>query len=189
MGVRGCNVLVMGVSGVGKTTVARALADAIGGRYLEADQYHSPENVRSMQAGVPLTDAMRERWLASLCDAVERLKSEADTPVVMACSALKRRHRSQLAKAMAPHLVVHLTGAPDLIRSRMTARQGHFMPATLLESQLNDLERPSREEGAADNWTVIEIDIEQDPDTVLSCAMSAYRRAVAHAGNTQTGAP
>lgn len=180
----GCNVLVMGVSGVGKTTVARRLAEAIGGQFVEGDSYHPEENIRSMRAGIPLSDAMRVRWLGALCDAVRARRAAGQGPVVVACSALKARYRAQLAAALAPHLTIHLTGRPEVIRQRLTERRDHFMPPALLQSQLADLEQPAPEEG-----TLIEIDIAGDVDAIVAQAISEYRRAVAHAGETKSGAP
>ena len=140
----------MGVSGVGKTTLARDLAAAIGGHFLEADIYHPPENVRSMEAGIPLTDDMRVHWLDALADAVTAMRAVGQVPVVLACSALKRQYRDRLSRAMGPDpVIVHLHGTPALIHDRLTARQGHFMPAALLDSQLRDLEPPTAGRGDA----------------------------------------
>ncbi len=134
------NILVMGVCGVGKSTVARAIADGIGGQFLEADTFHSDANVRAMSAGIPLTDEMRAVWLDTICDAVRKRGAAGDVPVVLACSALKRRYRETLSGALAPMFTVHLSGDLEVIRSRLLARKGHFMPPTLLDSQLRDLE-------------------------------------------------
>lgn len=133
-------ILVMGVCGVGKSTVARAVADRIGGRYLEADEFHSVANVRAMSRGTPLTDEMRADWLDVICGAARACRDQGESSVVLACSALKRRYRDKLARALSPMFVVHLTGDPALIRDRLIARKDHFMPPALLDSQLRDLE-------------------------------------------------
>lgn len=140
-------LIVMGVSGVGKTTVARALADRIGGRYMEADAFHPPENIAAMAAGKPLTDGMRQPWLEALSDAMQQaLTSQPDTPVVVACSALKRSYRDVLRANNPAAVVVYLAADPDVIRARITARTDHFMPPSLLDSQLSTLEPPTSDE-------------------------------------------
>lgn len=140
-------LIVMGVSGVGKTTVARALADRIGGRYIEADAFHPPENIAAMAAGTPLTDRMRQPWLVALSDAMRQARaSQPDTPVVVACSALKRSYRDILRASNPDAVTVYLSADPDVIRARITARTDHFMPPSLLESQLSTLEPPASDE-------------------------------------------
>jgi len=135
-------VVVMGVSGSGKTTVGAALADAFGLRFVDGDALHPAANVAKMAAGIPLDDADRAPWL----DAIGAVLAAG--PVVVACSALKRAYRDRL-RAAAPRLqLVFLDGDPALLASRMTARPGHFMPASLLDSQLATLERPEPDEHA-----------------------------------------
>jgi len=135
-------VVVMGVSGSGKTTVGAALADALGLRFVDGDALHPAANVAKMAAGIPLDDADRAPWL----DAIGAVLAAG--PVVVACSALKRAYRDRL-RAAAPGLqLVFLDGDPALLASRMTARPGHFMPASLLDSQLATLERPESDEHA-----------------------------------------
>jgi carbohydrate kinase (thermoresistant glucokinase family) len=135
-------VVVMGVSGSGKTTIGAALADALGLPFVDGDALHPAANVAKMAAGIPLDDADRAPWL----DAVGQLLAAG--PVVVACSALKRVYRDRL-RAAAPTLqLVFLDGSRDLLASRMAARPGHFMPTTLLDSQLATLERPDPDERA-----------------------------------------
>jgi len=135
-------VVVMGVSGSGKTTVGAALADALGLRFVDGDALHPAANVAKMAAGIPLDDADRAPWL----DAIGAVL--ADGPVVVACSALKRAYRDRL-RAAAPGLqLVFLDGDRALLASRMAARPGHFMPTSLLDSQLATLERPDPDEHA-----------------------------------------
>lgn len=140
-------LIVMGVSGVGKTTVAQALAERIGGRYIEADEFHPPENIAAMAAGTPLTDAMRQPWLERLAEAMRQARtSQPNTPVVVACSALKRSYRDVLRAKNPEAIIVYLAADPDVIRARITARTDHFMPPSLLESQLATLEPPALDE-------------------------------------------
>jgi gluconokinase len=135
-------VVVMGVSGSGKTTVGAALADALGLPFVDGDSLHPAANVAKMAAGIPLDDADRAPWL----EAIGRVLAAG--PVVVACSALKRVYRDRL-RAAAPALqLVFLDGSPAVLASRMAARPGHFMPTTLLDSQLATLERPEPNEHA-----------------------------------------
>ena len=131
-------VLVMGVAGVGKTTIGEALARALGARFIDADDYHPPENVAKMKAGVPLDDADRQPWLRRLNE-VLRQESKA----VLACSALKAVYRQKLAAGVKDFRVVYLHGTPALIRERMKSRSHRYMPAALLDSQLATLEPPA----------------------------------------------
>ena len=131
--------LIMGVAGTGKTTVGRKLAETIGGTFLDADDFHPPENVAKMRAGVPLDDADRSPWLDALAEA---LQSSAERPIILACSALKEIYRDRLLAAAPDLILVFLDGDPALIRRRMEERADHFMPSTLLESQLQTLEAP-----------------------------------------------
>lgn len=130
-------VLVMGVAGVGKTTIGEALARAIGARFIDADDYHPPENVAKMKAGVPLGDEDRWPWLDRLN---EELKKEQRA--VLACSALKESYRRRLAQGVEDFKVVYLHGSAQLIRERMKTRRHRYMPAALLDSQLATLEPP-----------------------------------------------
>jgi len=131
-------VLVMGVAGVGKTTIGEALAQALGARFIDADDYHPPENVAKMKAGVPLQDADRWPWLQRLNQV---LREEANA--VLACSALKDSYRRRLGEGVTDFKVVFLHAAPELIRERMKTRQHRYMPPALLESQLATLEPPA----------------------------------------------
>ena len=131
-------VLVMGVAGVGKTTIGEALAHALGARFIDADDYHPPENVAKMKAGVPLQDADRWPWLQRLNQV---LREEANA--VLACSALKDSYRRRLGEGVTDFKVVFLHAAPELIRERMKTRQHRYMPPALLDSQLATLEPPT----------------------------------------------
>jgi len=133
-------VLIMGVSGSGKTTIGRAVAERLDAVLIDADDYHPESNIRKMRAGAPLTDADREPWLAALCAALASLR-QGDRPVVLACSALSKSSRARLRSAAPEMKVVWLHGPRELIAERMRLRE-HFMPEQLLASQLGALEPP-----------------------------------------------
>jgi carbohydrate kinase (thermoresistant glucokinase family) len=143
----GPRIVVMGVSGCGKSTLGRRLADALGIDFLEGDELHPPRNVARMAAGIALTDADRAPWLDALAARLAAARA-ASRGLVVTCSALKRAYRERL-RAGAPDLrLVHLHGAPALLAERMAARGGHYMPASLLQSQLDTLEPPGADERA-----------------------------------------
>ena len=129
-------VVVMGVAGSGKSTIAELLAQQLGWTITEADDLHSPENVAKMVAGIPLNDTDRDPWLRLICRRIE----QTDSNQVVACSALRRRYREILRTTDARVRFLHLEGSRDLIGSRLDARTGHFMPSTMLQSQLATLE-------------------------------------------------
>ncbi len=138
-------VVIMGVSGCGKSTLGLALAERLGLRYVEGDELHPPENVARMAAGVALTDADRRGWLQAVA---HELAAGGGPGAVVACSALRRRYRDQL-RAAAPDLrLVHLQGPRALLEQRLAARQGHYMPPSLLQSQFDTLEPPQADEHA-----------------------------------------
>jgi gluconokinase len=155
-------VLVMGVAGVGKTTIGEALARALGWRFIDADDYHPPQNVAKMKAGIPLEDADRWPWLAHL----NKLLKEEDN-AVLACSALKESYRQRLAQGIADFTVVYLHGSAELIRSRMETRSHRFMPAALLESQFAALEPPK---------DAITIDVAADPSLSVAAIMARLKQ-------------
>lgn len=136
--MQGQLIVVMGVAGCGKSSVAQALAAGAGIPMIEGDELHPAANVAKMSAGIPLDDDDRRPWLQALVQRSTELL--AGTSVVITCSALKRSYRELLRTAGPDVVFVHLTGDPALIAGRMTARNGHFMPTTLLTSQLADLE-------------------------------------------------
>jgi gluconokinase len=132
-------IIVMGVSGSGKSTLGGALARALECEFLEGDQFHSPQAVARMARGIPLTDEDRWPWLERLGQAIGA-KVAAEGIVVAACSALRRVYRERLRKAITAPVSF------ELMR-RMTERTGHYMPPSLLDSQINTLERPDPDEG------------------------------------------
>lgn len=160
-------VVVMGVSGSGKTTVGTALAERLGVPYAEADDFHPPENVAKMASGVPLTDEDRAPWL----DAIAAwLKAQEGEGGVVTCSALKRVYRDRLRRAAPEVFFLHLDGSPELIGERLSGRTGHFMPSALLRSQFETLEALDADEAGA----VVPID--GTPQEVTELAVTAVLR-------------
>ena len=154
-------IIVMGVSGCGKSTVGQALATALKLPFVEGDELQPPRNVVLMAAGTALTDEDRRDWLQAVAEA---LVAAADTGVVLSCSALKRAYRDRL-RAQAPGLrLLLLQGPPALLAQRLQQRQGHFMPAALLQSQLETLELPTADEHA------IILGIMRGPDEIAAAA-------------------
>ena len=137
--------VVMGVSGSGKTTIARGLADGEGWILLEGDQFHPPANIAKMAAGTPLTDEDRWPWLRAIAARQDQLRAAGQSAVV-ACSALKRAYRDILIGDRPNTLLVYLRGSKALIGERMQARKHHFMPPALLDSQFADLQEPTADE-------------------------------------------
>jgi len=164
-------VVVMGVCGTGKTTVGEGVARRFGCLFLEGDSFHPKENVEKMRAGLPLNDDDRWPWLEKL----GRLIGEEvgrDEKVVATCSALKRVYRDRLRHcAGGDILFIILDGDPTLIEKRMAERKGHYMPPTLLESQLAILERPDEDE------TSISLDISNTTDRLIDDAIEAMSKA------------
>ena len=132
-------VVLMGVSGSGKTAVGRALAAARGWEFVDADDLHAPEARAAMSAGRAMTDAERRPWLARLA---AELSARAGRDVVLACSALTREARAMLRGARADVRLVHLRASPAVLAQRLAGRSGHFFPPALLASQLDALEGP-----------------------------------------------
>jgi gluconokinase len=134
-------VVVMGVCGSGKTTVGRALAEAMGWPFLDADDFHPAANVEKMRAGIPLTDEDRWPWLDRLAGEIGAINARGDN-AVLACSALRQAYRDRLA-ANGGVRIAYLKGDRATIEPRLSARPGHYMPASLLTSQLAALEEPT----------------------------------------------
>lgn len=158
-------VVVMGVSGSGKTTVARALADAWGATFLDADDFHSEQARARMAGGQPLTDDMRRPWVERIAVDLRR-RVDAGERVALAFSGLRRQHRQMLRDAGLPLRFVFLHGGRDLIAGRMRARSGHYMPVSLLDSQFATLEPPQ------DEPDVHAVAIDAPPAQVLARALA-----------------
>ncbi|WP_429819374.1 gluconokinase [Ensifer sp. B1-9] len=158
-------ILVMGVAGTGKSEIASRLAAALGGTFIEADSYHSVENVERMRRGIGLTDTERWPWLSAV--AVAALEAGTPGPVIIACSALKRSYRDFLRHRIGPFWILYLAGSPELIAKRLAGRKGHFASGSLLESQMSTLEPPSEDEGS-----VIRVDIRLAPEDIVAAALA-----------------
>jgi gluconokinase len=148
-----CALVVMGVSGSGKSTIAEALAHRLNWSFEDGDKFHPASNVAKMSAGHPLTDEDRRPWLRAIADEIDRV-CEAGKHFIVACSALKRAYRDILVHGRSDVRIIYLTGTQQLIASRLALRKGHFMPSGLLESQFKTLEPP----GASENPVTMSID-------------------------------
>ena len=148
-----CALIVMGVSGSGKSTIGEKLAERLGWSYEDGDKFHPASNVAKMSAGQPLTDEDRWPWLRAIADEIERV-CEAGEHVVIASSALKRAYRDILVHGRPDIRIIYLDGPQELIASRLAQRKNHFMPPGLLESQFRTLEPPD----ASENPVTVSID-------------------------------
>jgi gluconokinase len=160
--------VIMGVTGCGKSSVGTALAPLFGATYIDGDALHPPANLAKMSAGIPLDDADREPWLVKVGQALRA----ADGPTLIGCSALKRRYRD-LLRAVAGEDVVflHLTGEREVIAAHLAARKGHFMPPSLLDSQVAALEPLQADE------TGFAVDVGQPFEKVVAEAMRKLNAA------------
>ncbi len=140
-----CALIVMGVSGSGKSTIADGLAEQLGWRSEDGDRFHPASNIAKMSAGHPLADEDRWPWLQAIADEIDRV-CEAGERAVIACSALKRTYRNVLVHGRSDVRIIYLDGSQALIADRLAKRKGHFMPAGLLDSQFKTLEPPTRDE-------------------------------------------
>jgi gluconokinase len=161
-------VVVSGVSGVGKTTVGERLAAELGWEFLDADDFHPPANVAKMRAGTPLDEADRAPWLARLNAALRRRLVDG-TDAVLACSALRREHRRRLLEGVPDATIVQLQADRGTLAARLAGRRHHFMPPSLLDSQLATEESPGRDE------PVVVVDASGEPEAVVE----AIRRRIA----------
>ncbi|GAA5231448.1 gluconokinase [Massilia kyonggiensis] len=161
--------VIMGVCGCGKSTIAAALAAAFDVAFLEGDAYHPAPNVVKMSAGVPLTDDDRAGWLQALANEIGAAR-ERGTGVVVSCSALKRRYRDMLRQADPTLRFAHLQGPRGMIAARMQTRIGHYMPITLLDSQLRDLEPLQPDEAG------ITLDITQPPEALVASIIASINQ-------------
>ncbi len=153
-------VVVMGVCGSGKSTVGAAIALNLNATFLEGDEFHPPDNVARMAAGIALTDGDRQGWLQALGAQLGSARRE-QRAVVLSCSALKRSYRDTLRQQASDLALVYLAGTPELLSQRMAGRSGHYMPPSLLASQLATLEPPQADEHA------LTLDIARAPQAIV----------------------
>ena len=160
-----CALVVMGVSGSGKSTIAEKLAKRLGWRYEDGDRFHPAGNVAKMSAGQPLTDEDRWPWLQAIADEIDRI-CKAGERAVIACSALKHAYRDILVHGRRDVRIVFLRGTQALVADRLASRKGHFMPPGLLASQFKTLERP----GANERPIIVSIDapVERIVDDIVT---------------------
>ncbi len=156
-------IVLMGVSGSGKTTIGRALADTLRWRFSDADDFHSAANVAKMRSGIALTDEDREPWLRAIRAAIEQWQRD-EPGHVLACSALKERYRGILGQNDPEVRFVYLQGGIDLISQRLKERKNHFFNPALLRSQLDALEVPG---------DALVVDISKEPDEILRTILEA----------------
>lgn len=163
-----CVVVMMGVSGSGKTTVARGVAARLGWDVLEGDSFHPPSNVAKMSKGIPLDDADRLPWLHAIARAIDA-ELAAGRSAVVTCSALKRSYRDILIGPRKNVALVYLQGSHALLAERVRNRTGHFMPPSLLDSQLATLEEPTPEEAP------ITVAVAPPPERIVDAVIAALR--------------
>jgi len=166
--------VVMGVCGSGKSTVGVGLAQALGLRYLEGDSFHPPENVARMAAGVALTDDDRQGWLQRLRERLAQAQA-AGEGLVLSCSALKRAYRDMLRQGAPGLQLVFLQGSRELLAGRLAARRDHYMPASLLDSQLSTLQAPG------DDESPLVFDVALAPEVIVAAVVAAVVAKDSHA--------
>ena len=152
-----CALVVMGVSGSGKSTIGDKLAERLGWSYEDGDRFHPASNVAKMSAGQPLTDEDRWPWLQAIADEIDKV-CRANGHAVIACSALKRAYRNVLVHGRSDVRIIFLDGTQELIAGRLAQRKGHFMPPGLLASQFKTLEPP----GPTENPVIVSVDAPVD---------------------------
>ena len=157
-------IIIIGVSGSGKTTIGRLLSGELGWKYYEGDNFHPPANIEKLKSGVPLDDADRKPWLESLRDLIRNCLEQGDSAVV-ACSALKQRYRDFLLVDERV-ILIYLKGDYELIRERLSKRRGHFLNPNLLDSQFAALEEPK---------TAMQVDVSVSPAEIVKSIRSALR--------------
>ena len=162
-------VILMGVSGVGKTTIGQVLSEKLGWPLFDADEFHSPASIEKMRNGIPLEDADRWPWLDRMNAMLVEKEGRGDS-VLLACSALKQVYRERLAKGTADLRWIYLKGSFDLIRKRLEARKDHYMKAGLLESQFATLEEPGN---------ALDIDTADTPDAIAATILHRLRASPA----------
>lgn len=165
----GQSIILMGVSGSGKSTVGAALAREINAKFIDGDDLHPRANIQKMASGTPLNDDDRAPWLLRLNDAAYSLRHKNETGVIV-CSALKRRYRDALRKDNEGMVFIYMKGSFDVIADRLKARAGHFMPTDLLRSQFDALEEPGDDEP-----DVLRVNIDHKFDGVVDRCVAALK--------------
>ncbi|KQN60368.1 MAG: gluconokinase [Rahnella inusitata] len=165
----GQSIILMGVSGSGKSTVGAALAREINAKFIDGDDLHPRANIQKMASGTPLNDDDRAPWLLRLNDAAYSLRHKNETGVIV-CSALKRRYRDALRKDNEGMVFIYMKGSFDVIADRLKARAGHFMPTDLLRSQFDALEEPGEDEP-----DVLRVNIDHKFDGVVDRCVAALK--------------
>ncbi len=155
----------MGVSGAGKTTVGKILADKLGWDFYDADSYHSKDNIDKMRKGIPLTDSDREPWLKSLRDLLDSQNGNA----VLACSALKKSYKDKLSVPGKRVVFIYLKGDKEILEKRLSSRKSHYAGTSLLESQLQNLEEPR---------CAFTLRITDIPETIVDKILKEYRSKI-----------
>lgn len=163
-------VVVMGVSGSGKSTIGAALSRYLHRQHLDADEFHPQHNIDKMRAGTPLTDADRRPWLERLRDELDR-RATAGEPVVLACSALKKTYRDILRSGIGEVRFLHLRAERQELVERLTGRNEHFFPAALIDSQFATLEEPDAGEHA------LTVAATEQPDRIVEQVLDAWQRS------------
>ncbi|MCQ6269214.1 gluconokinase [Pseudarthrobacter sp. R1] len=171
------HLVVMGVAGSGKSTIAAALSQQLGWACAEADEFHPQSNIQKMSQGIPLQDEDRWPWLQEIQNWMTA-QAKAGKSTVLTCSALKQSYRQLLAQAEGRVLFLHLHGEADLIGQRMQGREGHFMPPTLLPSQLATLEPLSDAELAAGS---LRLDISKSPEELVRTIIASLKLSAGQA--------
>ncbi|MGF6191873.1 gluconokinase [Serratia sp. 2723] len=163
-------IILMGVSGSGKSTIGAAVAREIKAKFIDGDDLHPRANIQKMASGQPLNDEDRAPWLQRLNDAAYSLNHKNESGIIV-CSALKRRYRDLLRKDNDNMVFIYLKGSFEVILARLQARSGHFMPTDLLKSQFDALEEPS-----VDEKDVICVDIDTDVEGVVGRCVAALKQ-------------
>ncbi len=166
----GKSIILMGVSGSGKSTIGAAVAREIKAKFIDGDDLHPRANIQKMASGQPLNDEDRAPWLQRLNDAAYSLNHKNENGIIV-CSALKRRYRDLLRKDNDNMVFIYLKGSFEVILARLQARSGHFMPTELLKSQFEALEEPG-----ADEKDVICVDIDTDVEGVVGRCVAALKQ-------------
>ena len=164
-------LIIMGVSGCGKSSVAQAIAAQLDYEYVEADDFHPQENQDHMASGLALSDVMREPWIARLQSHLKQ-SSKAGRNCVMSFSGLRRQHRAKIRELPFISLFIHLKGERSLIAERINARSNHFMPVALLDSQFSALEPPS------ENENIIDVNIDQTLECVVADSLASANHLI-----------